>query len=270
MSKKLHTLLLSAVLMLITKNTCAQINYTESFDAAHGWTLLSLDNSTEFPCEGTGSLTANLYYYEMEGDGLYDVEAQSPSLGISDGTPLMVSYDYKLINYPLEDQIPTDSNNWGKINLYYSYSPTGPFTLFDTLQSDEHTPSTDCTTVTATFTPQAGLQVYIQINALHSLSEDDYHIHIDNFKAIQGTNSTGKFATGDFRYSPNPVTNVLNLSADSTINDIQVYTILGQLILAKKADSRDAVIDMSVLTAGTYLVKVNSENGAKAVKVVKQ
>lgn len=87
---------------------------------------------------------------------------------------------------------------------------------------------------------------------------------------VQATNSAGEFNAANFRFFPNPVTDVLNLSADSTITNIEVYNIVGQLVLAKKADTTDAVIDMSSLTAGTYLVKVNSENGSKAVKVVKQ
>lgn len=88
----------------------------------------------------------------------------------------------------------------------------------------------------------------------------------------EDTNSQAGFNKANFKYSPNPVLNVLNLQYASNIESVQVVNMLGQTVLTKNnIAATDAKVDMSALQAGTYLVKVaDAQGGAITVKVVKQ
>ncbi|MDY0090257.1 MAG: GEVED domain-containing protein [Flavobacteriaceae bacterium] len=81
--------------------------------------------------------------------------------------------------------------------------------------------------------------------------------------------STGDYNLNSFTYYPNPVNDVLNLSAQNAIQHISVYNLLGQEVLTKQLNVNVAEVDMTGLPSGHYLVRVTSENVTKTVKVVK-
>lgn len=63
---------------------------------------------------------------------------------------------------------------------------------------------------------------------------------------------------------------MLNLSFTQNISEVTVYNLLGQQVLFTKMNSNKGQVDMSNLSSGSYLVKVNTENAAKTIKVIKQ
>lgn len=78
------------------------------------------------------------------------------------------------------------------------------------------------------------------------------------------------FDLASFKYYPNPVNDVLNLSYSKTMTAVTVFNLLGQEVIAKTIGQSDAQIDLSQLAAGTYMVKVQSEDAFKIIKVVKK
>ncbi|MFL9838059.1 GEVED domain-containing protein [Flavobacterium sp. ST-75] len=78
------------------------------------------------------------------------------------------------------------------------------------------------------------------------------------------------FAFGTFKYYPNPVSNVLNMSYTNTITGIEVYNLVGQRVIEKSYAQNEVQLDMSQLTAGTYMVKVITVDASSTIKVVKQ
>ena len=78
------------------------------------------------------------------------------------------------------------------------------------------------------------------------------------------------FDAASFRYYPNPVNDVLNLTYSKTITSVTVFNLLGQEVIAKKAGQNTIQIDMSQLAAGTYMVKVQSDDAFRMIKVVKK
>jgi hypothetical protein len=83
------------------------------------------------------------------------------------------------------------------------------------------------------------------------------------------TLSIGGFDSANFNYYPNPVTDILTLSYSNTISEVVVYNLLGQQLLTAKPNATQTQMDLSGLNAGTYLVKIASDEGSKTVKVVK-
>jgi len=69
---------------------------------------------------------------------------------------------------------------------------------------------------------------------------------------------------------PNPIKNTLNISAENVISKISIYDIVGQKVISKAINSTIGIIDTSSLPAGTYIVKVASNDVIKTLKVIKK
>jgi len=69
---------------------------------------------------------------------------------------------------------------------------------------------------------------------------------------------------------PNPVTNELNIGASDSkiIEKVSVFNLIGQLV--KSVDGNKRTIDMSDLSSGTYLVKVQTNEGIIDRKIIKR
>lgn len=73
-----------------------------------------------------------------------------------------------------------------------------------------------------------------------------------------------------FKAYPNPVSNILNIEYTGELSNVTVYNLLGAQVFTKKVTATSTQIDMSGLNAGTYLVKVEANDVAKTIKVIKQ
>lgn len=72
------------------------------------------------------------------------------------------------------------------------------------------------------------------------------------------------------RYYPNPVDSELTVSYKEAIKLIEVYDMLGKQIKTQKFDANDVRLDVSSLSAGTYMVKVHTNAGSQFIKIVKK
>ena len=84
------------------------------------------------------------------------------------------------------------------------------------------------------------------------------------------TLGVNNFDNASFNYYPNPVTDILTISYSNVISEVIVYNLVGQQIVIAKPNATQTQIDISSLTAGTYLLKVTSDEVSKTVKVIKQ
>jgi hypothetical protein len=77
------------------------------------------------------------------------------------------------------------------------------------------------------------------------------------------------FNTIKISYSPNPVTNFLDVKSNEILKNISIVNALGQIVITKKCNSTDLNIDLSTLSAGSYFVKVQSEDKKNVFKIIK-
>ena len=75
-------------------------------------------------------------------------------------------------------------------------------------------------------------------------------------------------ATSDFRLYPNPTDGIVTIEGEGSMT-ISVLNILGQKIVETEATD-NANIDLSVLEAGIYMVKIETVNGTKVEKINKR
>ncbi|WP_395045608.1 T9SS type A sorting domain-containing protein [Flavobacterium sp.] len=78
------------------------------------------------------------------------------------------------------------------------------------------------------------------------------------------------FNFNNFNYYPNPVKNSFTISNDKTINEIEISSILGQKMIAKKVNDLQTELDLSEFSNGVYFVKVTCDGQEKTVKIVKE
>ena len=107
------------------------------------------------------------------------------------------------------------------------------------------------------------------------------NIYFDyNFPIVTNTASTiiAALATQDFNFGtyfsiyPNPAKQVLNLETRATIivNSINIYNMLGQMVMAIPNAESVSSIDVSDLKTGTYFIKVNTDKGTANAKFLKE
>ena len=72
-----------------------------------------------------------------------------------------------------------------------------------------------------------------------------------------------------FTYYPNPVKNKLTLNAKQTIENVDVFNMLGQQVLHAKPNTVASELDLSALQTGPYFVKVTIGNSIKTIRVIK-
>ena len=73
-----------------------------------------------------------------------------------------------------------------------------------------------------------------------------------------------------FTYFPNPVKNELSLKAQSTIQNVSVYNMMGQEVLRATPNALESNLNMNELSQGAYFVQVTINNVTQTVRVIKQ
>ncbi len=73
-----------------------------------------------------------------------------------------------------------------------------------------------------------------------------------------------------FTYFPNPVKNTLNLKAQSNIQNLSIYNILGQEVLRTSPNALNSEVNMASLQTGAYFVKVTINDATETIRVIKQ
>ncbi len=114
----------------------------------------------------------------------------------------------------------------------------------------------------------AGTQYFINIgywSGSTNGTEHKFSLEID------GNLSTSDIATiAGFEMYPNPVKDILNLSADTTIEIVNIYNMLGQEVLKTSPEETQVEINTSSLEPGAYIVKVQAGNQIGSYQLLKE
>ncbi len=123
-------------------------------------------------------------------------------------------------------------------------------------------------TVTLNIDDYAGQDVYISFR--HYNCTDMFTLGIDNIKVEAASLAIEDLQALNFKYYPNPVNNVLNMSANTAIENISVINLLGQEVMNVVPNALQTSIDTSNLDAGVYLVDVKIGDSTGTIKIVKE
>ncbi|MEY8848706.1 T9SS type A sorting domain-containing protein [Psychroserpens sp. XS_ASV72] len=111
-----------------------------------------------------------------------------------------------------------------------------------------------------------GETIYVRVWEYLGDEEEPFSVSAHN-----STLSTVSFENENaFTYFPNPVKNELTLKAQSNIQNISVYNMLGQEVLRTAPKALETNLDMNSLGQGAYFVKVTINDVTETVRVIKQ
>ncbi|OYQ49013.1 fibronectin type III domain-containing protein [Flavobacterium aurantiibacter] len=245
--------------------TCNTTNvpYIQNFETAN---IPDIPNCSVIQNAGTGNdwITSTLTLYGFNSKVLqYPFNALNTAnawyftqgVNLTEGTTYKISYLYgSNTSFFVE-----------KMKVLYGLSPIAEEM---TQQLADHTFLFNVAQINEeTFTPAASGVYYFGFNAYSSANQNN--IYLDNI-SIDIALPNDSFTDSDFNFYPNPVKDVLNLSYNQTIKNIEVFNFLGQRVHEYTVNSNNAQIDMSKLPTGSYLLKVASEDQLKTIKIVKQ
>jgi len=87
---------------------------------------------------------------------------------------------------------------------------------------------------------------------------------------IDSTATINDLAEVNFNYYPNPVNDILHITAKENITQLSIYNTLGQEVKTASPADLSAIIDMSNLSNGTYFIKVQIGTHTGTYKIIKQ
>jgi len=86
---------------------------------------------------------------------------------------------------------------------------------------------------------------------------------------VSKLSSEDKFVK-NLNFFPNPVKTVLNISSVVSIDNYQIFNVLGSLVAEGSLAGKRVTIDMSKLNSGLYFINIRTKNTQTAIKVAKK
>lgn len=172
---------------------------------------------------------------------------------VPDNGSLTVQTALALGSLNLDTVVAIYTGTCGDLSQVACNDNTSLLNLFSSVTADELTP---------------GSTVYIAVyqNGLLGVLDGSFLV-----SAFSESLSNPGFQGNGLQYYPNPVMSTLNLSnTGETIRSVRVYNELGQAIIKREVESDRAEINMSDLSNGLYFIDVQSDEGSKRLKIVKQ
>jgi hypothetical protein len=148
---------------------------------------------------------------------------------------------------------------WGSdqniLNIYYRTSASGSWILITSFNSNISS-WTNSGPISLP-NPSATYQI-----ALEGVAKYGYSLDVDNLKvssaslAVSETNRTAI----DLKISPNPVSDILNISSKENITDIMIHDTSGKLMKTDNSNSKNQV-SVRHLKTGIYFITVKYSDG---------
>jgi len=133
--------------------------------------------------------------------------------------------------------------------------------------------------LTTTLSFQGGESVSINLDAFigqdvyiayrHHDTSDEWLIGIDDIKVEAAVLGLADLAFNNFNYYVN-TSNQLVLSASTSLENVQLYNLLGQQVVSQKLSNTNETINLASLDTGIYIAKVSIEGQTKTFKIIKK
>ena len=112
-----------------------------------------------------------------------------------------------------------------------------------------------------------------------SINEADY----EGLNRLSGTeidkgaheygSSLGTYDLGmniKFKIFPNPTNDLVYITSSEIMNNFQIFTSNGELILQKEIENLTEIVDISKFSSGLYLLKIKNRNSENTFKIIKK
>ncbi len=104
---------------------------------------------------------------------------------------------------------------------------------------------------------------------------ENYPGGLDMFSYVEITRGTVKIDENERNIPevalyPNPVTGLLNIQSENTIENIRIYSVYGSLVSNTSIQGTNTQIDISDFSNGMYFIQVQTTNGFVTKQIIKQ
>ncbi len=110
---------------------------------------------------------------------------------------------------------------------------------------------------------------------------ETYYIQVDGYDDSVGTFDIGVFDLStlsvtsvennlSLTYFPNPVKNELTLKAQTLIENVSIYNMLGQEVLRISPKAMESNLNMNQFQSGAYFVKVTIDGNVETIRIIKE
>ena len=93
--------------------------------------------------------------------------------------------------------------------------------------------------------------------------------YFDNINFGAAALGVASFDASNIRMYPNPTSTVFTIEANNVIENVTLYNVLGQEVLAKTSNSNSVTLDVANLQSGVYVVKSMIGGVAATSRLVK-
>jgi hypothetical protein len=220
----------------------------ENVGAGNLWTVSN--NGTDY------GFTTQALTYTWNSANAADVWFYTQGINLTGGTAYKISYDYGSTGITFPE----------KLKVAYGTSASSSAMTNVLVDHGEVVNNPGINSLTE-FTPATSGVYYFGFNAYSDA--DQFYLFVDNI-TVDVALSSSTFDSSSFVAFPNPVKNILNLSYNQSISQVEIFNLLGQKMTSDSFTTTTAEIDMSGYASGAYLVKVTSNNATKTIRVIKE
>ena len=112
--------------------------------------------------------------------------------------------------------------------------------------------------------------IFFDINNAASADLSDDVFLMDRFTFGEfATLSNSKISISDVSLYPNPAKDFVNISAAEKIDFISIYDLTGRVVLKSEPNKENFNLNVTDLSKGVYLVKLNAGDKESTVKLIK-
>lgn len=168
------------------------------------------------------------------------------------------NFDYFILN-DVANEFHVYSVNWSPDQITFLIDGVGFYTYNPAVKNDATWP----------FYQDQYLLLNIAMGGVAGSIDNDFtesDMVIDYVRVYQNALSTPDVFETKFVVSPNPASDVINISTQETMDIVQVYDILGQLVLTKQRNLER--IHISELNSGMYILKIQSGDRSVSKKII--
>ena len=158
-----------------------------------------------------------------------------------------------------------DMLNGGQPDFYSVYVGTSNSTedfvesslvSYEETTTDEH--ATQWNARELDISAAVGNEVYIAFR--HHNSASLVAIGIDNVSVTSNTMSNEDFELENIDYTFNQETDILKVNSDELLSNLEIFNIMGQKVLYQNLNDNSAILNLSTLSSGVYIVNVEGNN----------
>lgn len=148
------------------------------------------------------------------------------------------------------DVVTTKANEWEDL-------------IFDFTNNADMTPALDLTTA------YGKASLFFNFGVTGATAGEKTYYWDDMIFGEPDNSSVTDVEKATVTFYPNPVTDVLNIDANSTIQNVTILNTVGAVVESFDANSTSINVDMTAYTSGVYVVLLESVNGTLSFKATK-